>query len=110
MARWLCTAAFAALFAQPTAAAAQMKGLGRAEIAGVAHARAIDLRLSQELGSQSLPPLIRTVVLRHQLSGSAAVGVGMSSLYAKRKGPMDMRVGPATSRSRKPAVTFTFKF
>ena len=109
MTRWLGITAAAALCATGSAADAQMKGLAPDAIVSVAKTRALDFRLSQELGNQTTLPLMRSIVLRHQLATNAAIGIGLSNLKAKPAAG-DLRTGEGPRRSRKPAVTFVLKF
>ncbi len=106
MSKWLVLAAGSAL-AAATGAGAQMN---EQFVAGQAATRALDFRLSQELGNTRPAPLIRSLLLRHQLAPNAAMGVGLANIYARRKGSAEWRVGDPTPHSRKPAVTFVLKF
>jgi hypothetical protein len=110
MIKWLAIAVVPALAAS-TAATAQMgRGLVAHEVARVATTRALDFRLSQELGVQHSAPLIRGMLVQHDLAPNATVGVGLANIYAKGKASSQWRVGDPAPRSRKPAVTFVFKF
>jgi hypothetical protein len=106
MRKWLVLAAGSVL-AVPTGAGAQMSDK---LVAGQAATRALDLRLSQELGNMRPAPLIRSILLRHNVAPNAAMGIGLANIYAKRKGSAELRVGDPTPHSRKPAVTFVLKF
>jgi hypothetical protein len=106
MSKWLVIAAVAALTAS-SAASAQMSA---SLVPGQATTRALDLRLSQELGIQRPAPLIRGMLVRHDVARNATVGLGLANIYAKRKGSAEWRVGEPTPHSRKPAVTFVIKF
>jgi hypothetical protein len=55
-------------------------------------------------------PFIRSILLSRDLGPSAAFGVGLANIYAKRKGSTDLRIGEPTPHSRKPAVTLVLKF
>lgn len=106
MAKWLVIAAAPALIAS-TGATAQSSGK---LVAAQATTRALDLRLSQELGVTRPAPLIRGLLLRQDIAQNAAFGLGLANIYAKRKGSAELRIGDPTPHSRKPAVTFIVKF
>jgi hypothetical protein len=106
MRKWLAVAAVPALIAS-AGASAQSSGQ---IVAAQATTRALDLRLSQELGANRPVPLIRSMLLRQEIAPNAAFGVGLANIYAKRKGSADLRIGDPTPHSRKPAVTFVVKF
>lgn len=109
MSRWLVMVAAVPLIAA-SGAQAQMNGLIASDVAQVATVRALDLRLSQELGRQRPAPLIRGMLVHHDIAPNAVIGLGLANIYARRKGSADWRVGEPSSRSRKPAVTFVFRF
>jgi hypothetical protein len=106
MSKWLLIAVVPALAAS-TAAIAQMNVR---LVPGHATTRALDLRLSQELGVERPAPLVRGMLVRHDIARNATVGLGLANIYAKRKGSADLRVGEPTPHSRKPAMTFIFRF
>src|SRR4051812_2225197 len=106
MTKWLAIVAMPALIAS---AGASAQSSGRL-VADQARTRALDLRLSQELGATRPAPLIRSILLRHDIGPNAAFGVGLANIYAKRKGSADLRIGEPSPHSRKPAVTFVLKF
>jgi hypothetical protein len=106
MSKWLVIAVLPALAASSAAAAQMNVRL----VPGQATTRALDLRLSQEMGVQRPAPLIRGMLVHHDVARNATVGLGLANIYAKRKGSAEWRVGEPTPRSRKPAVTFILKF
>jgi hypothetical protein len=106
MRKWLAIAAVSALTVS-TGAMAQSSGT---LVATHATTRALDLRLSQEIGGTRPAPLIRSMVLRQDIAPNATFGIGLANIYAKRKGSADLRIGDPTPHSRKPAVTFILKF
>jgi hypothetical protein len=106
MTKWLAIAAAPALIASAGVSAQSSGKL----VAAQATTRALDLRLSQELGATRPTPLIRSILLRQDLGPNAAFGVGLANIYAKRKGSTDLRIGEPAPHSRKPAVTFVLKF
>ena len=105
---WLAMAVVLPLVAA-TGAHAQMTGLAPGEVAGIARTRALDLRLSQEMGIERPMPLVRGLIVRHEFAPNATVGLGLSNIYRKKSGS-DLSLGERPSRSRKPAITFVFKF
>jgi hypothetical protein len=110
MLKWLAIAVVPGL-AGSTAAIAQIeRGFAVPEVARVATTRALDFRLSQELGAERPAPLIRGMLFRQEVAPNAMLGVGLANIYAKGKGSSAWRAGEAAPRSRKPAVTFVFKF
>ena len=106
MFKWLAIAVVSALAASAAAAAQMSVTL----VPGQATTRALDLRLSQEMGATRAAPLIRSMLLRQEVAPNATFGVGLANIYAKRKGSADLRIGDPTPHSRKPAVTFILKF
>ena len=108
MGRWLAIAAVLAVQGGGVAQA-QVKGLSPDEIVAVSRSRALDFRLSQELGQTRPVPLVRGMVLSHDLAPNAVVGIGLSNLYTKRS-RAEFRPGERPVRGRKPAVTFVFRF
>jgi len=106
---WLVTAAVLPLIAA-TGAQAQIKGFVTNDVARIATTRALDLRLSQELGNQRPTPLMRGMLIHQEVAPNAIVGLGLANIYAKRKSGAEWRVVEPRVRSRTPAVTFVFKF
>ena len=108
MLTWLLVAAV--LPATAPSAAIKMTDLVPVETAHVATAHALDLRLQQEMGVPRSAPLLRGMILQKGLAPNAFVGVGMSNLYDRKKSGFDARDDLRPKRSKKPAVTFVFKF
>ena len=108
MGKWLAFAAVLPL-ASATAANAQMKGLGIADVATVARTRALDLRLAQERNFQTRAPLVDGMIAQQGVAPNALLGVGMARIYGRKKRG-DARITDAPSIGRKPAVTFVLKF
>jgi len=106
MSKWLVIAVVPALAASSAATAQMSVRL----VPGQATTRALDLRLSQELGIQRPVPLVRGMLVRQDVARNATVGLGLANIYAKRKGSAEWRIGEPTPHSRKPAVTFILKF
>jgi hypothetical protein len=109
MGHWLVITAVLSIVAA-TAAQAQMKGLAPADVASLARSRAVDFRISQELGNGRPVPLIPEVVLQQGVAPNAFVGVGLASVYGRKKGATNLRLGGGQAGGRKPAVTFVLKF
>lgn len=105
MVSWLL---MAALQAASVANTAGIKGL--APIEHVATAHALDFRLKQESTMPGPVPVVRGLIVQHGLAPNAAVGLGLSNLYEKRKSAFEGGAGATPKRSRKPAVTFVLKF
>ena len=108
MGKWLAFAAVLPLMSA-TAANAQMKGLGIADIASIARTRALDLRLAQERDFQNQTLLVDGMVARQSVAPNALLGVGMAQIYGRKKSG-DARITDQPSIGRKPAVTFVLKF
>ena len=105
--KWLAVAAVPLISA--TAADAQMKGLAPADVASVARTHELDLRVSQQKGYDRPLPLIQGMIVRQNVAPNAHVGLGLANMYGRKKGT-NPRPGDPPQRSRKPAVTFIFKF
>jgi hypothetical protein len=106
---WLLIAA--ALQAAPALnAGPQLRGLAPVEIGHLATAHSLDFRLRQENPVPGAVPLIRGMLVQHDVAPNAVVGIGMSNLYDRRKSGFDTGDGARPKRSRKPAVTFVLKF
>jgi hypothetical protein len=110
MTRWLAMIVIVPLAAVATEAHAQMKGLTAGVIADVARSREIDLRVTQPYGIQRTTPLMRGMIVRHDVAPNAAIGIGLANIYDRRRMGYDARPGERPSRSRKPAITFVLKF
>lgn len=108
MVQWLVFAAAFWLFLS-SGAQAQMKSLGAVEIAEVARNRTLDLRIAASPSVNAQMSLVPNMVVHHNLTPNAAIGVGLANIYAKRRGS-EFRLGQPLVRSHKPAMTFVFKF
>ncbi len=108
MESWLLIAA--ALQAASAPNSGEMKGLSPVDIGHLATAHILDFRLKQESPAAGPVPLVRGMIVQHELAPNAAVGLGLSSLYEKRKAGFDSGAGARPKHSRKPAVTFVLKF
>jgi hypothetical protein len=107
MMSWLLTAA---LQVAAAANAAEMRGLAPVDVGHVATAHVLDFRLRQEVPIPGPVPIVRGMIVQHELAPNAALGLGLSNLYEKRRAGFDSGAGTRPKRSRKPAVTFIMKF
>ena len=108
MQRWLAIAGLAPLIAaadeQPTRPT-ESKLISSAE----RHGRAINLRLIQEPGFDLLTPATTGIVADTEVSPNARIGFHLMTVSRPRLGP-EWRADGRSTRSRKPAVSFTFRF
>ena len=109
MPKWLAMVVVMPLAAAATQAHAQMKGLTAGVISDVARSREIDLRITDP-GVQRTTPLMRSMIVRHDIAPNAAIGLGLANIYDRKRMGYDARPGVRPGRSRKPAVTFILKF
>lgn len=108
MQSWLLLAALqAAPIASP---GVDLRGLAPAEIGHIAKARALDFHIQEGSAAGTPVPLIRGMIVQQELAPNAAVGVGLSNLYDRRKSGLDAGSAPPPKHSKKPAVTFVLKF
>jgi hypothetical protein len=108
MHKWLAVVGLAAI-GVPSAGHAQITGLAPGDVAAVARARSIDLRLLQQQGFDRRPALIGGMIAQREIAPRAALGIGLARLYGRKKRG-DARITDQPSIGRKPAVTFTVKF
>jgi hypothetical protein len=110
MQRWLAIAgltpliAAAGVNAQPTRPA-ESKHISLAE----RHGRAINLRLTQEPGFDLLTPATTGIIAETEVAPNARIGFHLMTVSRPRLGP-EWRTDGRSTRSRKPAVSFTFRF
>jgi hypothetical protein len=97
-------------FASAPEAELDLRGLAPNSIVTIARERVLDLRLSEELGSRRRLTFSPGMILRRELAPNAAIGLGLASVYGKRKAGSDSRIDSRPGRSRRPAVTFVLKF
>jgi hypothetical protein len=107
MVKWLTIGAAVTLL-WTSAASAQLKNLGRIEIAHAGRAHALDLRLSPQMGIEQAAPFGGENLARRDIAPNATVGLGFANGRAKVGG--EFRVGGGPGRPRKPVVTFTIRF
>lgn len=108
MGKWLAVAAVLP-FTVGTAANAQMKILAPADVASVARSRTLDLRVPQQHGFARTPMLVNGMLVQQDVASNASVGLGLANMYGRKKGS-NLRIGDQPTRSKKPAVSFNFKF
>ena len=108
MHRWLAVAAASWLLLS-SGAHAQIKAFGAVEIAEVAKNRTLDLRIPEQLPVQRHLPLVDGMLVHQQLAPNALLGLDLANIYARRRNS-DSRSSDRAVRSRKPAVTFVFRF
>jgi hypothetical protein len=106
MGKWLAVAAGCPLLIA-TAAHAQMKSLAPKEVASVARAHKLDLRIAQQGVDRALP-LIDGIIAEQDFSPNSYVGVGLANMYSRKKRSLGIDTTPTPSK--KPAVTFVLKF
>jgi hypothetical protein len=109
MQSWLLIAA-AIQAASAANAGVQYKGMAPIEISHVATARTIDLRFAEQYGIQAATPFMRGMIVQREVAPNAAVGIGLATMYSRRKVGFDAGNDGRPKRSRKPAVTFLMKF
>ena len=97
-------------FATAPAPQLVLNGLVPDTIIAVAKERALDLHLSEERGVRQGLSFLPNMIVRHDIAPNAIVGLGLASMYTKRKLGSDSRSDGRPGRSRRPAVTFVLKF
>ncbi|WP_028969251.1 hypothetical protein [Sphingomonas sp. URHD0057] len=109
MSRRLAMAAMG-LLATATGSQAQMRPIGANDVAHVAVARTLDLRLAESSEAPRTEPLVRGMLIGRRVAANATLGLGLANMYRK-KTPSEWRAGDTRpTPSRKPAVTFVLKF
>jgi hypothetical protein len=106
---WLLVAA-AVQAASAASPRAGFNGMAPIEVIHVATARTMDLRLTQQYGPAAASPFMRGMIVQREVAPNAAVGIGLATMYSRRKAGFDPGSEGRTKRSRKPAVTFLLKF
>ena len=107
MHRWLFIAGVVPLLAAASSHA-QPPGLSAREAPPKAK-RAIDLRLTQEPGFDPLTPPTRGFVAGTQIAPNARIGLHLMTVSRPKLGP-EWRTDGRSNRSRKPAVSFSWRF
>ena len=107
MSRWLVMAVLVPLV--PAVPAHAQANPNVADVVIVARNHALDLRLADTQGVARSMPLMRGMVVQQSVSDNAFLGIGLANIYGRKKGA-DPTPGDRPPRSRKPAVTFVFKF
>ena len=108
MGKWLSVAAVLP-FTVATAVNAQMKSLAPADVASVARSRTLDLRMPEQQGIARTPMLVSGMLIQRDVAPNASVGLGLADMYGRKKGS-NFRIGDQPTRSKKPAVSFNFRF
>ena len=72
-------------------------------------ARTIDLRLTQEPGFDPLTPPTRGIVAGTEVAPNARIGFHLMTVSRPKLGP-EWRTDGRSNRSRKPAVSFSWRF
>jgi hypothetical protein len=73
------------------------------------HGPAINLRLTQEPGFDQLTPATTGIAAETEIAPNARIGFHLMTVSRPRLGP-EWRTDGRSPRSRKPAVSFTFRF
>lgn len=105
MTRWLI---IAGLWPMVAAAAADAQSV-RQQSTPTRHARVIDLRLTQDPGFNQFEPPATGFIADTEVAPNARLGFRMVNRSRPRFGP-DFRVDGRQSKSRRPAMSFTFRF
>ena len=104
MTRWLVIAGL-----WPMVAAAANAQSVRPQSHPTRHAHVIDLRLTQDPGLYQFEPPATGFIADTGVASDARLGIRMVNRSRPRFGP-DLRVDGRQSKSRRPAVSFTFRF
>jgi hypothetical protein len=106
--RWLIMIGLWPLLAA-TAANAQSKRVLDTREPAARHARSIDFRLIQEPSLNRVDPPSTGFLAEAEVSPGARIGFSMITVSRPKLGP-EWRVDGRSTRTRKPAVSFTFRF
>ena len=104
MTRWLIIAGLWPMVAATAANAQSVR-----QKSPPARQRVIDLRLTQDPGFNQFEPPATGFVADTEVAPNARLGFKMVHRSRPRFGP-DLRIDGNQSRSRRPAVSFTFRF
>ena|SRR5689334_1816259 len=107
MLKWLVLSGVASL-AWASSASAQMKGLAPVEMGGAPHPHALDLRISGLAPAPEWHPLAGGMLVSHEFSPNAAIGLGFGSVHGRKRSAPDARI--RTPRSHRPSLTFLMHF
>ena len=105
MTRWLVIAALWPMVAAAAANAQSVRQQGHP----ARRAHVIDLRLTQDPGFSQFEPPATGFIADTEVAPDARLGFGMINRSRPRFGP-DLRVDGRQSKSRRPALSFTFRF
>lgn len=109
MQRWLIITGLWPLLAATAANAQSKRVLDTREPATAHHARSIDFRLIQEPSLNRVDPPNTGFLAETEVSPNARIGFSMITVSRPKLGP-EWRVDGRSTRTRKPAVSFTFRF
>lgn len=107
MLSWLLIAAALHGPAWANAGVVTMQDLGSSNAAHRAKADALDFRIKQDRPPVGQRPMMRGMLVQHEVGPSTAIGIGLDTA---RNGRIDAATGRTPKRSRKPSVTFVVKF
>jgi hypothetical protein len=110
MTRWFVIGAAVSSVWSSAAGAQQLKGLAAPDIAAVARARALDLRISPQDQVAVPRPFAGGMLVSREVAPNAMLGLGLANLYGRKKSGSDVRITGGPSRSRKPSVKFVLRF
>jgi len=103
--RWLV---IAGLWPMVAVAAANAQSV-RPQSHPTRHGHVIDLRLTQDPGINQFEPPAIGFIADTEVAPDARLGFGMVNRSRPRFGP-DLRIDGRQSKSRRPALSFTFRF
>ena len=109
MQRWLIMVGLWPLLAATAVNAQSKLVLDTREPAPAHHAGSIDFRLIQEPSLNRVDPPSTGVLAEAEVSPGARIGFSMITVSRPKLGP-EWRVDGRSTRTRKPAVSFTFRF
>ena len=109
MHRWLIIIGFWPLLAATAANAQSNRVLDTREPAPARHGRSIDFRLIQEPSLNRVDPPSTGFLAEAEVSPGARIGFSMITVSRPKLGP-EWRIDGRSTRTRKPAVSFTFRF
>src|SRR4051812_8216126 len=112
MTRWFVIGAAVSSVWSSAAGAQQLKGLAAHDIAAVARARALDLRISPQDQVAVPRPFAGGMLVSREVAPNAmlGLGLGLANLYGRKKSGSDVRITGGPGRSRKPSVKFVLRF
>ena len=106
MQRWLIRLVILPLLVEAAATDAQTLKI---ESDRPSKSRTLDLRITQLYSFDPLPRAENGIIAEAGIAPNARIGIGMVAVTTRRPGP-NLRLDGTADRSRKPAVTFVWKF